>query len=128
MAAQEPCEQSISKQGLQAASFTYGYDPNSNRATITYPGGVSATYAHDLRPARLVRFPICSRARAPDRLIKMCASVAEMSWFFAAQIGPAFVKLGRDVRYRPSDLLRFVDLRVCRDTWQGKIRRLPDEA
>ena len=43
-------------------------------------------------------------------------------------IGPAFVKLGRDVRYRPSDLLRFVDLRVCRDTWQGKMRRLPDEA
>ena len=32
---------------LQDGSLTYGYDKNSNRATITYPGGVSAAYTYD---------------------------------------------------------------------------------
>ena len=32
---------------LQDGSLAYGYDKNSNRATITYPGGVSAIFTHD---------------------------------------------------------------------------------
>lgn len=33
--------------------------------------------------------------------------------------GPAYVKLGRDVRYRIADVLRFVEDRVCRSTWEA---------
>ena len=32
---------------FQDGALTYGHDKNGNRATITYPGGVSATYTHD---------------------------------------------------------------------------------
>lgn len=32
--------------------------------------------------------------------------------------GPVYVKFGRDVRYRPSDILRFIQDRVCRSTWE----------
>jgi len=32
---------------LQDGALTYGYDKNSNRTTVVYPGGVSAAYTHD---------------------------------------------------------------------------------
>ncbi len=35
--------------------------------------------------------------------------------------GPVFVKVGRgrDVRYRPADVLSYLEQRVCRSTWDG---------
>ena len=40
-------------------------------------------------------------------------------------VGPAYIKLGRDVRYRPSDVLLYVEGRLCLSTWEsGALRNM----
>ena len=58
---------------LQDGALTYGYDKNSNRATLDYPAGVIATYTYDSadRPLSLVvadrPSPAARSTRRPDR-------------------------------------------------------------
>jgi len=33
--------------------------------------------------------------------------------------GPSFLALGSSIRYRPSEVLRWLDQRVCRSTWDA---------